>query len=85
MSIHHNLIFIISNFESFYLSTDGGLTFSKTVALGSSTVINEIAVHPSKAGDVWATTDKGLFHSTDFGKTFEQISGVAEGWQFGEL
>lgn len=37
-------------------------------------------MHPTLAGDVWVTTDKGLFHSVDTGKTFTQISGVTQGW-----
>lgn len=69
---------------SFYVSLDVGVTFTKTVALGSSTAINQIRVHPNVAGDVWASTDVGLFHSVDFGHTFTQVSsGLTAGWSFG--
>jgi xyloglucan-specific exo-beta-1,4-glucanase len=68
---------------SFYLSTDTGVTFTKTATLGSSTVVNQIRVHPTLAGDIWASTDVGLFHSTNYGSTFTQISsGVSAGYSF---
>jgi hypothetical protein len=70
--------------SSFYLSTNTGVTFAKTVALGSSTAVNAIKVHPTVAGDLWATTDIGLFHSTDYGKTFAQITGPTAGWGIGK-
>ena len=69
---------------SIYVSSDIGVTFAKTVALGSSTVVNKIRVHPTVAGDVWASTDVGLFHSTNYGSTFTQIgSGCTAGYDFG--
>jgi xyloglucan-specific exo-beta-1,4-glucanase len=79
----NNTYFYGGSAGSFYVSSDTGSTFTKTVALGSSTAVNQIRVHPTVAGDVWATTDVGLFHSTNFGQTFTQISGPTEGWSFG--
>lgn len=80
------MISFVDTSYSFYLSTDTGVTFAKTVALGSSTSVNTIRVHPTVAGDIWATTDTGLFHSTNYGKTFTQIgSGVTVGYNFGTL
>lgn len=68
---------------SFYVSTDIGVTFTKTATLGSSTVVNKVRVHPTVAGDVWASTDVGLFHSTNYGASFEQIgSGCTLGYSF---
>jgi xyloglucan-specific exo-beta-1,4-glucanase len=60
------------------------VTFTVTGTLGSSTMVNTIRVHPTVAGDVWASTDVGLFHSTNYGKTFTKISsGVTAGYSFG--
>lgn len=72
--------------RSIYVSSDIGVTFAKTVALGSSTVVNKIRVHPTVAGELWASTDVGLFHSVNYGATFTQIgSGVTTGYDFGKL
>ncbi|TVY24122.1 Xyloglucanase [Lachnellula hyalina] len=74
--------------SSIYVSTDTAKTFAKTVALGSSTAVNQIRVNPTVAGDVWASTDTGLFHSLDYGKTFTQIStstGPTVGYSFVSL
>lgn len=73
------------NICSIYVSSDIGVTFAKTASLGSSTVVNKIRVHPTVAGDVWASTDVGLFHSTNYGSTFTQIgSGCTTGYDFGK-
>lgn len=72
--------------SSIYVSSDTGVSFTKIAILGSSTAINQIRVHPTIAGDIWASTDVGLFHSIDFGRTFTQItSGVTAGYSFGTL
>jgi len=68
---------------SFYVSTNIGVSFTETVALGASTTVNKIRVHPFVAGDVWASTDVGLFHSINYGSTFTQIgSGCTAGYSF---
>ncbi|THG93951.1 hypothetical protein EW026_g7416 [Hermanssonia centrifuga] len=67
--------------SGFYLSTDGAKTFSVTKGgLGSSTSPVKIVVHPNITGDVWVSTDKGLFHSTNMGSSFTAIPGVSEAW-----
>jgi xyloglucan-specific exo-beta-1,4-glucanase len=49
-------------------------------------VVNKIRVHPTVAGELWASTDVGLFHSVNYGTTFTQIgSGVTTGYDFGKL
>ncbi|CAL3964570.1 unnamed protein product [Diplocarpon coronariae] len=79
----NNSYFYGGSAGSFYVSSNGGVTFTNAGALGSSTAVNQIRVHPTIAGDVWATTDAGLFHSTNFGSTFNQVaSGVTAGWSF---
>lgn len=75
-----NSVFYAAAYASFYLSTDGGNTFSARAALGSSTSPFKIVVNPSVTGDVWVSTDKGLYHSTNSGTSFTTISGVSQAW-----
>ncbi|TBU35178.1 Oligoxyloglucan reducing end-specific cellobiohydrolase [Dichomitus squalens] len=76
----NNSIFYGADGSTFYVSTDGAKTFSKAGTLGSSTSPFRVIVHPNVTGDIWVSTDKGLFHSTDTGATFAAISGVSQAW-----
>jgi len=76
----NNSIFYGASGSKFYLSTDGGKTFKAVGALGSSSSPVKIVVNPSQSGDVWVSTDKGIFHSTDSGSSFTAISGVSAAW-----
>ena len=77
----NNSIFYAADSSKFYISTDGGKSFSTTAgSLGSSTSPSHVVVHPSKSGDVWVSTDKGIFHTTNSGAAFTAISGVSQGW-----
>ncbi|CAL1695971.1 unnamed protein product [Somion occarium] len=76
----NNSIFYGASGSMFYLSTDGGKTFAAKGSLGSSTSPVKIVVNPSVTGDVWVSTDKGIFHSTDLGSTFTSLSGVSQAW-----
>jgi len=58
-----------------YVSSDGGKSFNSTAKIISYAGVR-IKVHPKVAGDVWFTTNTGIFHSTDFGRTFKQIPNV---------
>ncbi|RXW14751.1 hypothetical protein EST38_g11104 [Candolleomyces aberdarensis] len=75
-----NAVFYAAAGSSFYLSTDGGKTFAAKGSLGASTSTFEIAVNPNKTGDIWVSTDKGLFHSADSGATFTGIPGISQAW-----
>ncbi|KDQ63817.1 carbohydrate-binding module family 1 protein [Jaapia argillacea MUCL 33604] len=67
--------------SSFYLSTNGGTTFAATAGtLGASTSPVKVVVNPNITGDVWVSTDTGLFHSTNSGATFTAIPGITEAW-----
>ncbi|KAK7463773.1 hypothetical protein VKT23_005712 [Stygiomarasmius scandens] len=72
----NNSVFYGASGSKFYLSTDGGKTFKAVGTLGSSSSPVKIVVNPSQSGDVWVSTDKGIFHSTDSGSSFTAISGT---------
>ena len=55
-------------------STDGGAHWSSPVFLGSSTVINDIAVAKSNPNVVVAATNEGLFRSINGGSSFDEVS-----------
>ncbi|KAJ4489459.1 hypothetical protein C8J55DRAFT_534473 [Lentinula edodes] len=76
----NNAIFFAASGANFYMSTDTGHTFAVKSTLSSSTSPAKIVVHPNVTGDVWVSTDQGLFHSTNNGTTFTTISGVTEAW-----
>jgi len=78
----NNAYFYGGSAGAIYVSSNIGVTFAKTATLGASTVVNQIRVHPTVAGDVWASTDVGLFHSTNFGTTFTQVGSVTAGYSF---
>jgi len=78
----NSTVFYGGSSGTFYVSKDTGKTFVSTTKLGSSTTVNKVVVNPTVAGDVWVSTDKGLFHSTTYGTSFSQITGPTEGWSF---
>ncbi|KAI0836287.1 glycoside hydrolase family 74 protein [Hypoxylon sp. FL0890] len=70
----NNTVFYGGSGSIFYVSTDTGSSFAKAGSLGSATAVRDIAAHPAKAGNVWVSTDAGIFHSTDYGSSFTQVS-----------
>lgn len=73
-----NSIFYAASGSKFYLSTDGGKTFTSTATLGSSSSASTVVVNPGVTGDVWVSTDAGLFHSTNNGTTFSATPAVSQ-------
>lgn len=68
--------------DVFYVSNDTAQTFAPGGVLQGASHVRHVAVHPTEAGDVWASTDVGIFHSTDFGRSFDKVSGdVTNTWQ----
>ena len=68
---------------SFYYSTDGGKTFSKSTdptlnGLSFQSYFSTwLAVNPYVEGDVWLTNGDNVFHSTDSGVTWTKLTTMA--------
>lgn len=77
----NNAYFYGGSGATFYVSSDIGVTFSKGGALDSSTSIRDIAAHPTTAGEIWVSTDVGIFKSANFGATFTQVSSALKDTQ----
>lgn len=70
----NNTVFYGGSAADFYVSTDTGKSFLKAGSLDSATAVRDLVSHPLKAGEIWASTDAGIFHSTDYGSSFAQVS-----------
>ncbi|KAG8701147.1 hypothetical protein FRC08_004255, partial [Ceratobasidium sp. 394] len=80
----NNTIFYAAAGSKFYISTNNGVSFTATAgSLGSSTAPVKIVVNLNTSGDLWVSTDKGLFHSTNFGASFTADSSVTAAWSIG--
>ena len=65
------------------MSTNGGVSFTPTGKLSASTTTFKIVVNPNETGDVWVSSDKGLFHSIDLGASFAALCGITQAWGIG--
>ena len=59
---------------TFYVSSNGGTTFTAGGTLAGATAVRDIATHPTTAGEIFVATDKGIFHSTNYGSSFTFVS-----------
>jgi xyloglucan-specific exo-beta-1,4-glucanase len=66
---------------TFYVSTNGGQTFTQT-ATGLPTTAKFKAV-PGREGDIWLAGDTGLFRSTNSGTSFTRVTNVTSGLSVG--
>lgn len=62
---------------AFLVSTDTGATFGPAGALGNATVVFDIAAHPVTEGEVYVSTNLGIFKSTNYGSAFTLITAGA--------
>jgi xyloglucan-specific exo-beta-1,4-glucanase len=69
----------------FFVSEDGGASFTQTVGSGlpSNIGVPQFRTVPGKEGDIWLSGDGGIFRSTDSGRSFKQVSGVDKAWSVG--
>lgn len=75
----NNTVFYGASGSQFFVSADGGNSFTKTAGgLGSSTSPVKVVVNPGATGDVWVSTDRGLFHSTNSGASFSAIPNISQ-------
>jgi hypothetical protein len=65
------------NGGQFYVSTNGGATFTQTAATGLPST-GKFKALPGVEGDVWLSGDTGLFHSTNSGASFTKVSAVTK-------
>src|SRR3954454_5016931 len=56
-----------------YRSTDGGATWQRAAGLPDGAFGFRVAVDPAHPGTVYAATGAGLFRSSDFGKSFQDV------------
>lgn len=79
-----NGVFYGASGSSFYISTSAGSSFKKAGIVGSAGSIRDIVPHPTKEGDVWVSTDDGVYHSTNSGTSFTKAStGLTNTYQIG--
>jgi cellulase/cellobiase CelA1 len=67
----------------FYVSTNGGQSFSATAASGLPSSGVHFKAVPGKEGDIWLAGDTGLFHSTDSGASFSKAAGISKAVNIG--
>lgn len=48
--------------------------------LGSATSASQIAASPFKAGEIFVSTDHGIWHSTDYGTGVSGFAGATQAW-----
>ncbi|HYN95426.1 MAG TPA: cellulose binding domain-containing protein [Pilimelia sp.] len=64
------------NAGQFYVSTDGGATFTASAATGLPASSAKFKVVSGQEGDIWLAGSNGLFHSTNSGATFTRLANV---------
>ncbi|KAI1164383.1 carbohydrate-binding module family 1 protein [Nemania serpens] len=69
-----NTVFYGGSAATFYVSKNIGTTFAAAGALSGATSVRDIVAHPKIAGEVWVSTDVGIFRSTNYGASFTKVS-----------
>ncbi|KAF8319958.1 Oligoxyloglucan reducing end-specific cellobiohydrolase [Clavulina sp. PMI_390] len=66
--------------SSFYVSTNSAVSFTVAQTFSGASSVNKIAANYATAGDVWVSTDVGLYHITNYGASISSISGWTKAW-----
>ncbi|KAJ2899840.1 Xyloglucanase [Zalerion maritima] len=74
-----NSYFYAGSGSTFYVSSDIAASFSEGGTLDSASEIRDIVTHPDNAGEMYVSTDVGIFSSTDYGSSFTAVSGDVTG------
>ncbi|MGP3969196.1 WD40/YVTN/BNR-like repeat-containing protein [Streptomyces sp. 6N223] len=61
---------------TFYVSADGGATFTASPATGLPAGGSYFATTSAARGDIWVAGGTGLWHSADAGETFARVAGI---------
>ncbi|KAH7161673.1 family 74 glycoside hydrolase [Dactylonectria macrodidyma] len=69
-----NKYFYAGSGSTFYVSSNTASSFSSGGSLSGASAIRDIEVHPTTAGDLYVSTDVGIFHSTNYGTSFTKVS-----------
>ncbi|TQS08387.1 cellulose-binding domain-containing protein [Microbispora hainanensis] len=67
----------------FYVTTNGGASFSATAATGLPTTGVHFKALPGKEGEIWLAGEGGLWHSTNSGASFTKLSNVSSSINIG--
>jgi xyloglucan-specific exo-beta-1,4-glucanase len=78
----NNTVFYAGSASSseFFISNDGGATFTHRSALGGATAIREIAASPFTAGEIYVSTNRGVWYSSNYGASFAGLPEATEAW-----
>jgi len=60
--------------STFYVSSDNGQTFAAGGSLSGASQINYVIAHPKTAGQVYVSTNAGIYLSTNFGSSFTLLT-----------
>jgi xyloglucan-specific exo-beta-1,4-glucanase len=60
--------------STFYVSSDNGQTFAAGGSLSGASQINYVIAHPKTAGQVYVSTNAGIYLSTNFGSSFTLLA-----------
>ncbi|KAH8594573.1 hypothetical protein B0O99DRAFT_513709 [Bisporella sp. PMI_857] len=66
--------FYAGSSSNFYISSDNGQSFFSGGSLSGASRINYIAAHPTTAGQVYVSTNAGIYMSTNFGRSFTALT-----------
>jgi hypothetical protein len=80
--VNSNKFYGLSN-GTFYVSTNGGASFTATAASGLPTGNVHFKAVPGHEGDIWLAGSGGLWHSTNSGASFTKLGNVSTALSIG--